>query len=402
MGDTMNWVDVLVIVLALLAAISGARQGVVIALPALIGVIAGAVAGIRLAPLVVDLFTNPAAKVAFAVATVVFLVALGETFGVWIGRRFKLAVTKRFNTDKLTGIDQTLGAIVQGIVVFVVAWLIAVPLTGVAALPGLAKAINNSAVLGTVDRAMPPAAEGLPADLRKLLDASGFPSIVDPFQKTQINEIAPPDASLQTSAVVQQLRSSVLKIRGTASSCSRALEGSGFVVAPQRVVTNAHVVAGTDETAVETSQGRLPARVVYFDPEVDIAVLAVPRLQAPALTMVSAPGRAGDSAIVLGYPLDGPYTATPARIRSEITLQGPDIYDAQTVRRDVFTVRAQVRSGNSGGPLVNPSGQVVGVVFGASVEDAETGFSLTAKQVSKVIEQAPALSARVGTGSCAA
>ncbi|HVV10837.1 MarP family serine protease [Amycolatopsis sp.] len=398
----MNWVDVLVIVLALLAAISGARQGVVIALPALIGVIAGAIGGIRLAPLVVQLFGSPAAKVAFAVATVVFLVALGETLGVWLGRRIKMTVKQRFDTSKLTGIDQTLGAIVQGIVVFVVAWLIAVPLTGVAALPGLAKAINNSAVLGAVDKAMPAAAEGLPADLRKLLDASGFPSVVDPFQKTQINEIAPPDTSLQTSAVVQQLKGSVLKIRGTASSCSRALEGSGFVVAPQRVVTNAHVVAGTDETAVETSQGRLPARVVYFDPEVDIAVLAVPRLNATPLTMASTPGQAGDSAIVLGYPLDGPYTATAARIRNEITLQGPDIYDSHTVRRDVFTVRAQVRSGNSGGPLVNPSGQVIGVVFGASVEDADTGFTLTAKQVSPVIEEAPSLSARVSTGSCAA
>ncbi|WAL66057.1 MarP family serine protease [Amycolatopsis cynarae] len=398
----MNWVDVLVIVLALLAAVSGARQGVVIALPALIGVIAGAVGGIRLAPLVVELFANPAAKVAVAVAVVVFLVALGETLGVWVGRRVKLAVKKRFNTDKLTGIDQTLGAVVQGLVVLVVAWLIAVPLTGVAALPGLAKAINNSAVLGAVDKAMPPAAEGLPADLRKLLDASGFPSIVDPFQRTEINEIAPPDGTLQSSAVVQQLHGSVLKIRGTASSCSRALEGSGFVVAPQRVVTNAHVVAGTDQTAVETSQGRLPARVVYFDPEVDIAVLAVPRLQATPLTIAETPGRAGDSAIVLGYPLDGPYTATPARIRNQITLQGPDIYDSRTVRRDVFTVRAQVRSGNSGGPLVNPDGQVVGVVFGASVEDSETGFTLTAKQVNSVIEEAPSLSARVSTGSCAA
>ena len=398
----MNWVDVLVIVLALLAAISGARQGVVIALPALVGVVAGAVLGIRLAPLVVGLFDNPAMKVAFAVATVVFLVALGETLGVWLGRKVKYSVKRRFNTDKLTGIDQTLGAIVQGLVVFVVAWLIAVPLTGVAALPGLARAINNSAVLGAVDKAMPAAAEGLPADLRKLLDASGFPTIVDPFQKTQINETAPPDTSLQNSAIVQQLRGSVLKIRGTASSCSRALEGSGFVVAPQRVVTNAHVVAGTDETAVETSQGRLPARVVYFDPEVDIAVLAVPRLQATPLALAGTPGRAGDSAIVLGYPLDGPYTATAARIRNQITLQGPDIYDANTVRRDVFTVRAQVRSGNSGGPLVNPEGQVVGVVFGASVEDSDTGFTLTDKQVQPVIEEAPSLSARVSTGSCAA
>jgi S1-C subfamily serine protease len=397
----VNWVDLLVIVLALLAAISGARQGVVIALPALIGVVAGAVAGIRLAPLVVELFDNPAAKVAFAVATLVFLVALGETFGVWAGRRFKAAVKQRVNTQKLSGIDQTLGAIVQGVVVLLVAWLIAVPLTGVAALPGLARAINNSLVLGAVDRTVPAQAESLPADLRKLLDVSGFPSIVDPFQKTEVAETAPPDMALQDSAIVQQLHDSVLKIRGTASSCSRALEGTGFVAAPQRVVTNAHVVAGTDETSVETSRGRLSARVVYFDPEVDLAVLAVPRLQAPPLTLATDPAKQGDSAIVLGYPLDGPYTATAARIRNEITLQGPDIYDAKTVRRDVFTIRAQVRSGNSGGPLVDPSGAVIGVVFGASVEDADTGFTLTAKQVRSVVQDASSLSTRVGTGACA-
>lgn len=398
----MNWVDLLVIAVALLAAISGARQGVVIALPALVGVICGAIAGIRLAPLVVELFTNPAAKVAFAVATLVFLVALGETIGVWAGRRFKEAVKGRFNTQKLTGIDQTLGALVQGTVVLLVAWLIAVPLTGVAALPGLARAINNSLILGAVDSAVPASAESLPADLRKLLDVSGFPSIVDPFQKTEITETAPPDTALQDSAIVQQLHGSVLKIRGTASSCSRALEGTGFVVAPQRVVTNAHVVAGTDETSVETAQGRLSARVVYFDPAVDLAVLAVPRLQASPLSFSAGPAKSGDSAIVLGYPLDGPYTATPARVRNEITLQGPDIYDANTVRRDVFTIRAQVRSGNSGGPLVDPSGAVVGVVFGASVEDGDTGFTLTAKQVRPVVQDAPTLSSRVSTGKCAA
>ncbi|NIH78085.1 MarP family serine protease [Amycolatopsis viridis] len=398
----MNWVDLLVILLALVAAVSGARQGVVIALPALVGVIGGAVLGIRIAPWVVGLFDNPAAKVAFAVATVVFLVALGETLGVWLGRRFKYAVKRRVNTDKLTGIDQTLGAIVQAVVVFVVAWLIAVPLTGVAALPGLARAINNSTVLGTVDKAMPPAAAGLPSELRKLLDVSGFPSIVDPFQKTPINDTAPPDAALQDSATVQQVRGSVLKIRGTAESCSRTLEGSGFVIAPQRVMTNAHVVAGTETTAVETTAGRLPARVVYFDPEVDVAVLAVPRLDAPPLTLASQPAKAGDSAIVLGYPLDGPFRATPARVRNQITLQGPDIYDSRTVRRDVYTVRAQVRSGNSGGPLVAPNGQVVGVVFGASVEDSDTGFTLTGNQVRPVIESASALSARVSTGNCAA
>ncbi|MBN6035150.1 MarP family serine protease [Amycolatopsis sp. 195334CR] len=394
----MNWVDVLVVLLAVLAAISGARQGVLVALPAFLGVLAGAVLGIRLAPLIVDLFDNPALRVAVVVGVVVFLVALGETLGVWAGRKLR----NKISSPKLSGVDNTLGAIVQGLVVFVVAWLIAVPLTSVAGLPGLSKAINNSTVLGGVDQVMPDSAQGLPNELRKLLDASGFPSIVAPFQQAPKADVAPPDENLQASTVVRQLRGSVLKVRGNAPACSRALEGSGFVIAPQRVMTNAHVVAGTDETAVETPEGKLPARVVHFDPATDVAILAVPRLEAEPLEFADQPARAGDDAIALGYPLDGPYTATSARVRQQITLRGPDIYDTNTVQRDVFTVRAGIRSGNSGGPLVNPQGEVIGVVFGAAVEDPDTGFTLTAAEVAPEVAAASGYGAAVSTGPCAA
>jgi S1-C subfamily serine protease/uncharacterized membrane protein required for colicin V production len=394
----LNWVDVLVLLLAVLAAVSGAYQGVIIALPSLIGVVLGAVLGIKLAPLIVGLFSNPAMKVAFAVATVVFLVALGETLGVWSGRKLR----QKINPDKLSGVDKTLGAIVQSAVVFVVAWLIATPLTTVSGLPGLAKAINSSVVLGGVNDAMPAAAQGFPSQLRKLLDESGFPSIVQPFEKAPSADTGPPDVALQNSQIVGQVHPSVVKIRGNATSCSRALEGSGFVVAPQRVMTNAHVVAGTDVVAVETTEGRYAARVVYFNPEVDIAVLAVPRLQAPPLQLAAQAAQSGDSSIVLGYPLDGPYKATPARVRSRITLRGPDIYEANTVQRDVFTVRAQIHSGNSGGPMIDPSGQVIGLVFGAAVEDPDTGFTLTADQIRSEANTARAQSAEVSTGSCAA
>jgi S1-C subfamily serine protease len=328
----------------------------------------------------------------------VFLVALGETVGVWLGNKLK----GRISSPRASGVDSTLGAVVQGIVVFVVAWLIALPLTSVAALPGLAREINNSVVLGGVNSMMPEAARGLPSDLRTLLDESGFPSIVDPFQGTPVREIKPPDPALQNSEVVQRLHGSVLKIRGVAPSCSRSLEGSGFVVAPERVMTNAHVVAGTSDVAVETDAGRQSARVVYFDPETDIAILAVPGLDAPPLQLDPRSAMAGDDAIALGYPLDGPYTAAPSRIRERITLRGPDIYDARTVERDVFTLRGEVRSGNSGGPLVDPEGDVVGVVFGASVEDPETGFALTADEVADEVRRAPSLTGAIGTGTCTA
>ncbi len=394
----MNWVDVLVVLLALLAAVSGARQGFVVALPAFLGVIAGAVLGVRLAPLVVEAFDHPAARVGFAVGTVVFLVVLGETAGVYLGNKLK----RRISSPKLSGLDNALGAIVQGAVVFVVAWLIALPLTSVAALPGLTRAINDSTVLGGVNEVMPEAAQGLPGELRQLLDESGFPAILAPFQDTPVREIEPPDPALQESAVVQGVRTSVLKVRGAAPSCSRSLEGTGFVVDDERVMTNAHVVAGTDRVVVETAQGELDAEVVHYDPATDLAVLAVPGLSARPLALAAEPAAPGDDTIALGYPLDGPYTATPTRVRERITLRGPDIYDSATVQRDVYTVRGQVRSGNSGGPLIDPDGQVVGVVFGASVEDPDTGFVLTADEVRDEIERADSFVSEVATGPCTA
>lgn len=393
----MNWVDVIILLVALLAAISGARQGVIVALPAFLGVLSGAIIGIRFAaPMVVDMFNNPAAKVALAFATVVFLVAIGETFGVWVGRTLK----ERLGSDRGSPLENALGAVVQGVAAFAIAWLVGFSMTSVSGLPGLATAINNSKVLATVNDNMPPQAHALPNDLRKLLDVSGLPRILPPFVDEPNRQVKPPDTALQNSEVVQEVRPSVLKIRGEAPSCSRRLEGSGFVIAPQRVITNAHVVAGTNRVQVESGGSLLDATVVHFDPDTDVAILNVPALDAPVLDFQSAPADGGDSSIVLGYPLDGPYTATPARVRERITLRGPDIYERKTVRRDVYTVRGQIRSGNSGGPMIAPDGDVLGVVFGASVQEPDTGFTLTAQEVAPEVQSAPSMTSPVGTGSC--
>jgi S1-C subfamily serine protease len=172
-------------------------------------------------------------------------------------------------------------------------------------------------------------------------------------------------------------------------------------------MTNAHVVAGTTDTTVEvtTSSNRirqLDARVVSYDPEIDVAVLAVPDLEADPLAFAPSPASPGDDAIILGYPLDGPYTISAGKVRDRIQLRGPDIYDANTVTRDVYTVRAKVQSGNSGGPMIAPDGRVLGVVFGAALDDSETGFVLTAQQVARALGTAPGLTRSVDTGSCAA
>lgn len=397
----MSWVDVVVVVLALIAAVSGWRHGLAVALLSFVGVLGGAVLGVRLAPLLVDGIDAPTTRIIVSIVVVVLLVALGETIGVYFGRKIR----DRIRGENVLTVDSTLGAVVQAVTVVLAAWLVALPLAS-ASFPGLAASVRSSEVLKGVDSIMPDQARSLPAELRTLLDRSGFPDVLSPFQATPIQQVGPPNPALLTLPVVSEVRDRVLKIHGRAPSCQRQLEGTGFVVAPQRVMTNAHVVAGTNDTTVEieTSRGlrQLDARVVSYDPEIDVAVLAVPDLDVEPLVFAQAPARAGDDAIILGYPLDGPYTISAGKVRDRIQLRGPDIYDANTVTRDVYTVRAKVQSGNSGGPMIAPDGQVLGVVFGAALDDSETGFVLTAPQVARALAQAPAATRSVGTGTCAA
>jgi S1-C subfamily serine protease len=393
----VNWVDVLVLVLALLAGISGARQGMVAAAASFIGVLAGAVIGVRIAPSLIASYESPEVRVALGVSIVIVLVALGETLGVLLGR----AVQRRIDGEAVRQVDTFLGAVVQGIAALVVAWLVALPLTKSSAYTGLTGAVRDSSVLRVVDTMMPNVLRQLPSELTRLLDVSGFPDVLAPFSPTPITDVGPADPVLLNSPVVRQARSSVLKVRGRARSCSRALEGTAFVIAPQRVITNAHVVAGTDRVQVETADGTLDATVVTYDPETDVAILRVPGLRAPVLTLADKPAISGLSGLVLGYPLDGPYTASAARVRDRIHLRGPDIYNATTVVRNVYTVRAVVRSGNSGGPLLDGSGHVLGLVFGAAVDNDETGFVLTDDEIADDVATASTRNVEVSTGACA-
>lgn len=393
----MNWVDVIVVLVALLVAVLGAQQGLVVALPAVAGLLAGAVLAVRIAPLLVDRIDDVAAKAVLSGTILVLLAAFGEMIGVLLGRQVK----DRIRNRHLAGLDNLLGAILQAAMVFVVAWLFVLPLTSISRMPGLASAVNGSKVLGAVNSVMPDTARQLPSELRSALNVPDLPTASDPFTQTPITEVGPPNTALQSSPVVRRERSSVLKIRGQAPSCSRALEGSGFVVSPGRVMTNAHVVAGTVAVSVATNAESLPARVVLYNPEIDVAVLSVPGLDATPLRFARRAADPGDDAIVLGYPLDGPYRASAAKVRQRIKLNGPDIYDSRQVTRDVYTVRGIVRSGNSGGPMIDPRGRVVGVVFGAAVDNADTGFVLTRAQVAKAVRAAPTLQGSVGTGSCA-
>jgi S1-C subfamily serine protease len=398
----MSWVDVLVVLLAIVAGISGWRHGMAVALLSFVGVLGGAILGVQLAPLLAANLEAKNTQVVVSIVVVVVLVALGETTGVYFGRHIR----DRITGERTLTVDSALGSVLQAATVVLAAWLVALPLAS-ANVPGLASEVRASEVLRAVDSVMPAPARELPSDLRQVLDSSGFPDVLSPFAPTPITQVGPPDPTLAQSGVVQQVQNSVLKIRGKASSCSRQLEGTGFVIGRELVMTNAHVVAGTDETSVEVvnSKGRtreMAAQVISYDPAVDLAVLYVRGLQAPPLDFAGDIAAAGQDAIVLGYPLDGPFTPTSAKVRERIQLRGPNIYDNGEVTREVYTVRAVVRSGNSGGPMIRPDGKVLGVVFGAALDDSETGFVLTGAQVNPTLAKAPTLTRPVDTGSCAA
>ncbi|WP_082950611.1 MarP family serine protease [Mycobacterium sp. 1164985.4] len=215
-----------------------------------------------------------------------------------------------------------------------------------------------------------------------------------------ITTVAAPDETLADAAVVTQAARSVVRIHTEALQCARTVDGSGVVVAPNRVMSAAHAVAGADSVSVFLGDREIPATVVIYDPAMDVAVLDVPDLHAPTLPLDQHPAVTGTDVMVLGYPGGGPFVATPARIRRVMELLVPDIYRTTTVNREVYVIRGPIRHGGSGGPLIDLNGRVLGITFGAAIDDPETGFVLTAKQVSTLVMDGARARTPVATGAC--
>ena len=390
-----QWLDIAVLAVAFIAAISGWRSGALGSLLSFVGVLLGAIAGVLLAPHLVAHISAPRAKLFAALFLILGLVVVGEVAGVVLGR----AVRGAIHSNSVRFFDSLIGVAVQLVVVLVAAWLLATPLTSSTGQPNLAAAVRGSRVLAQVNDFAPEWLKTVPKRLSALLDTSGLPQVLEPFSRTPVVAVAAPDATLANDPVVASTEPSVVKIRAIAPSCQKVLEGSGFVLSPDRVMTNAHVVAGANSVTVEASGNPYDATVVSYDPTVDIAILSVPNLPSGPLAFANTPVTSGTQAIVMGYPGGGGFVPTPARIRELIELSGPDIYRSATVNREVYTVRASVEQGNSGGPLIDLNGQVLGVVFGAAVDDNDTGFVLTAKEVAAQLAHIGD-TAPVATGEC--
>jgi S1-C subfamily serine protease len=389
-----QWLDLAVLAVAFVAAVSGWRSGAVGSLLALIGVVLGLVAGVLLAPHVVTYISGPRTQLFATLFLILGLVVIGEIAGVVLGR----AVRGAIRNVSVRLFDSVIGVGLQLVAVLVAAWLLGSLLTS-ADQPNLAAAVRGSRVLAQVDEVAPSWLKSVPNRLKALLNTSGLPDVLPQFGRTPIVNVDVPDAALAADPVVAATRPSVLKIRGVAPSCQKVLEGSGFVVSPNRVMSNAHVVAGSESVTVEVDGHTYDAGVVSYDPSADISILDVPGLPSPPLQFDMQEAPTGTDALVMGYPGGGDFTATPARIREIIRLNGPDIYHTTTVTREVYTIRGSVRQGNSGGPLIDRDGRVLGVVFGAAVDDADTGFVLTANEVARQMARVGSTQ-RVATGAC--
>ncbi|MEU6309766.1 MarP family serine protease [Streptomyces sp. NPDC047014] len=399
----MNVLDLLLLLAAVWFAIVGYRQGFVVGVLSVIGFLGGGLVAVSLLPLVWDRVTDDGTKVSttvvvITVVAIIVCASIGQALTTHLGSRLRRQIT----WSPARALDATGGALVNVVAMLLVAWMIGL-LLAQTSLPSVAKEVRNSQVLLGVSRVLPDRAEGWFSEFSSTLERNGFPQVFSPFSNEPITEVREPDPALATSPVADRAKASIVKVVGTAPSCSKVLEGTGFVFAPGKVMTNAHVVGGVGEPTVQIGgEGKLyDGKVVLYDWERDIAVLDVPKLKAPPLEFTERDATSGSDAIVAGFPENGAYDVRPARVRGRINANGPDIYHRGTVRRDVYSLFATVRQGNSGGPLLTPDGKVYGVVFAKSLDDPNTGYALTVDEIREDIRIGTTADRRVHSQGCA-
>ncbi|WP_395656622.1 MarP family serine protease [Nocardioides sp.] len=390
----MNLLDWLLVVLVLAYALSGYWQGFIAGAFATGGLLLGGLFGVWLAPIALG-DANPSLMVSLGALFIVILSAsLGQAVLQFAGTRLR----DRITWQPARAVDAVGGAALSAVAVLLVAWALGVAISG-SRIGGITPLVRSSAVLSEVDDALPASAGSALQAFNDVVGTSFFPRYLEPFAPERIVDVGPGPQRLLEDPDVQRAEAGVVKVRGT-NECGRGVEGSGFVYADNRLMTNAHVVAGIDDPEVVVGDDTVEAEVVYYNPDVDVAVLAFDSSDLPVLEFDEGV-KAQRGVAVLGYPQDGPYRVEPARVRAEQRLRSPNIYGDGAVIREVYSLRGQILPGNSGGPIVTGDGKVAGVVFAASVTDHDTGYALTASQVASAADAGRSSSTQVSTGGCA-
>lgn len=389
----MNVLDWCLVALVGIYALSGYWQGFITGAFATAGLLLGGVAGIWAAPLALG-DAAPSLWVSLGALFIVIICAsLGQAVLQFAGSRIRAQIT----WQPVRALDAVGGSALSAVAVLLVAWALGVAVSGTR-IGAITPLVRDSTVLAKVDQVLPGDADQALQAFNNVVGTTFFPRYLEPFAPERIVAVDPGDPRMLTDPDVVAAQPSVVKVRG-ANGCGSGVEGTGFVYAPGRLMTNAHVVAGVTRPEVEIGGSTVVATVVLYDPDLDIAVLSVPSAAVVPLKFDTEAQPLDDIAVV-GYPQDGPYDVRAGRIRSQQRLRSPDIYGEGTVIRQVYSLRALIRPGNSGGPVLTSAGDVAGMVFAASVSDRETGYALTAGQVAQSAAEGLERQSPVDTGTC--
>jgi uncharacterized membrane protein required for colicin V production len=363
--------DLIVIAVIVLLALRGFRRGLLVGVLSLAGLVAGAVLGARLAP---GLLGDDAGRYQplLALGAAMTLAMVGQSLGYLGGRSLRGVLT----LPPLRALDNIGGLMLGAATGLVLCWAVGAVLLYVPGETELRRYAQESTILSTLNRELPP--DEVMGALSRI-DALGL--IAGPAAN-----VPPPDREVLRTSDVEIARESVVRLRGNA--CGLGVEGSGWVAAPELVVTNAHVVAGVERPVVDFGRGAtFTGTVVGFDAKSDVAVVRVPGLR--ALALERAPARNGAAAALLGYPENGPYTATAVRVGNTVSLIGRDAYGRFPTVRRVTAIRGRIRAGNSGGPVVDEQGRVMATVFGGRTGSGDPGgYAVPNDRIAEVLADA--------------
>ena len=385
--------DIVLVLLLLGYLVHGYRVGLIRSLGALVGIVAGAVVATLAAPFIGRFVSDGGTRVLVTIVAALVLVAIGHGVGVGIGS----LLGGRLLKSPLGIVDRVLGAAANTVVAALVISVIA---SVVAALgvPFLAQPVASSVVLRTISVATPPPVQTALAQLRSTVLTSGIPQLREALGGLPDKAVVP-GVDTRTAALTRAA-TSVVKVTGTAYACGQDQSGSGFVIATDRVLTNAHVLAGVRSPVVLRDDGTaLVGKVTYFDPSSDLAVVAVPGLGRRALPIDRTP-TVGTTGVIDGFPFGGPFTSGGAKVLQVGETRVPDVDGGGTSVRSLATVAADVEQGNSGGPLLSTAGHVLGIVFAKSSTTADIGYTMTPAQFDKVVGHAPSYRTAVSSGAC--
>jgi len=391
----MNITDGLILLFVFTALFRGTEIGLVRQLCSTTALFGGLLLSAFLQAKYIYLMHTPMSKALFALSVVLVTIGIFSSVGDYLGYRLKT----RLETTRLAflnTLDKATGSIIAGATVLVVVWLAAAIFTNVPSL-GLQRQIKGSFIVASLNKSLPEAPNVI-AKIGHLIDPNGFPNVFTGLEPSvDTNKPLPSIGELDTA--VQASRPSVVKIMG--EGCGGISEGSGFVAANNVVITNAHVVAGVTQPYIIDSSGRHRAQVISFDKDLDLAVLRTSGLAGQPLIMLNTREPNGTSAAIVGYPGGGDFTAKPARILESFNAQGRDIYNQDSTLREIYSIKGEVIPGNSGGPLINSDGSVIGVIFAKSTAYDSVGYALTMQQVISEFNQVKTHTTSVSTGACA-